>query len=103
VTFLSDRSERFFDSQAIFSPYAQTFSGSGLEVRFAWGSRGDVRGLLGGRHMSGSGSELVRMVDCEHAAASLASSPSMTPIWSSQYNCSNLNRKLQSQKLAFGE
>jgi hypothetical protein len=35
---------------------------------------------FGGRHMSGSGSELVRMVDCEHAAASLASSPSMTPI-----------------------
>jgi hypothetical protein len=63
VTFLSDRSERFFDSQVIFSPYAQTFSGSGLEVRFAWGSRDDVRGLLDGRQLSGSGSELVRMVD----------------------------------------
>jgi hypothetical protein len=80
VTFLSDRSERFFASQAIFTHWAQTESGSGLEVRFAWGSRDDVRGLLGGRHMSGSGSELVRMVDCEHAAASLASSPSVTPI-----------------------
>jgi hypothetical protein len=29
------------------------------------GTRGDVRGLLGGRPMSGSGSELVLMVDCE--------------------------------------
>jgi hypothetical protein len=63
VTFLSDRSERFFASQAIFTHWAQTESGSGLEVRFAWGSRDGVRGLLGDRHMSGSGSELVRMVD----------------------------------------
>jgi hypothetical protein len=31
----SDRSERFSDSQAIFSLWAQTESGSGLEVRFA--------------------------------------------------------------------
>jgi hypothetical protein len=67
VTFLSDRSERFSDSQAIFSQWAQTESGSGPEGRFAWGSRGDVRGLLGDRHMSGSGSEAVRMVACEHA------------------------------------
>jgi len=80
VIFLSNRSERFSASQAIFSPYAQTFSGSGLEVRYTWGSRGDVRGLLGDRHMSGSGSEAVRRIDCEHAAASLASSPSVTPI-----------------------
>ena len=58
---------------------------------------------FGGRHMSGSGSELVRMMDCEHAAASLASSPRVTPIWNLQYDCSNLNRKLQSQKLAFEE
>jgi hypothetical protein len=63
VIFLSDRNERFSDSQAIFSPYAQTFSGSGLEVRFAWGTSGGVRGCHGDRHMSGSGSELVRMVD----------------------------------------
>jgi len=35
VTFLSDRSERFSDSQAIFSHGAQTESGSGPEVRFA--------------------------------------------------------------------
>ena len=42
---------------------ARTFSGSGLEVRFAWGSRGDVQGCHDGRHMSGSGSEAMRMVD----------------------------------------
>jgi len=63
VTFLSDRSERFFASQAIFTHWAQTESGSGLEVRFAWGSRGDVQGCHDGRHMSGSGSEAMRMVD----------------------------------------
>jgi hypothetical protein len=63
VTFLSDRSERFSDSQAIFSLWAQTESGSGLEVRFAEGTRDDARGLLGGRHMSGSGSEAVRRID----------------------------------------
>jgi hypothetical protein len=62
VTFLSDRRERFSDSQAIFSLWAQTESGSGPEVRYTWGSRGDVRGLLGDRHMSGSGSEAVRMM-----------------------------------------
>ena len=78
-TFLSDRSERFSASQVIFSHWARTVSGSGPEVRYTWGSRGDVRGLLGDRHVSGSGSELVRMVDCEHAAASLASSPRVTP------------------------
>ena len=43
-------------SKAIFLYWAQTESGSGLEVRFALGTRGDVRGLLGDRHMSGSGS-----------------------------------------------
>ncbi|MFM7973528.1 MAG: hypothetical protein ACKO8U_00550, partial [Pirellula sp.] len=59
---------------------AQTESGSGPAGRFAWGSRGDVRGCHAGRQLSGSGSEAVRMVDCEHAAASLASSPSVTPI-----------------------
>jgi hypothetical protein len=44
-------------------------------VRFAWGSGGDVQGCHDGRQLSGSGSEAVRMVACEHAAASLASSP----------------------------
>ena len=62
VVFERSKRERFSASQAIFTPCARTFSGSGLEVRFAWGSRGDVRGLLGDRHMSGSGSELVRMM-----------------------------------------
>jgi hypothetical protein len=45
---LSDRSEGFSASHAIFSRWAQTFSGSGLEVRFAWGSRGDVQGCHDG-------------------------------------------------------
>ncbi|MFN9606148.1 MAG: hypothetical protein ACK6A7_22295, partial [Planctomycetota bacterium] len=54
-------------------------------------------------HMSGSGSDAVRIVDCEHAAARVASLPRVTPIWNSQCECSKLCRKLQSQKLAFGE
>ena len=62
---------------------------SGLEVRYTWRSRDDVRGLLGDRQLSGSGSEAVRNVDCEHAVASLATSPSMTPIWNSKCDCSN--------------
>jgi hypothetical protein len=44
----NDRSERFSALHAIFSRWARTFSGIGLEVRFAWGSRGDVRGLAVG-------------------------------------------------------
>jgi len=38
VTFLSDRSERFSDSQAIFSRWAQTFSGRGPSAGAGWKS-----------------------------------------------------------------
>jgi hypothetical protein len=54
---------RFWVSNAIFSHWARTFAGRGLEVRDTWGAIGDVRGVHGVLHMSGSGSDAVRMVD----------------------------------------
>ncbi|MFN7734778.1 MAG: hypothetical protein ACK5O8_01555 [Pirellula sp.] len=71
---------RFWVSNAIFSHWARTFAGRGLEVRDTLGLIGDVRGVHGVLHMSGSGSDAVRRIDCEHAAARRSSSPRVTPI-----------------------
>jgi hypothetical protein len=71
---------RFLVSNAIFSHWARSFAGRGLEVRDTWGLIGDDGGIHGVFHMSGSGSEAVRRIDCEHAATRRSSSPSVTPI-----------------------